>query len=373
MSYTLSNRVEVSLYINDQEYPLDTNNVIDFLHIGSTTKAILPQIHIGLTDQTHALDKLELQDAIPIRVAIKGYGAPTVTYNFRKFDHRRDYNGACYVYQFDGYWDAPLYWAGTSLAGYRGASNDVLQQVAQACGLKYSGTSTSDTQLWMQRNRTYGEFTRRVAAHGFINDKSYMVACVDLNGTLLYKDANNLPTAQLVVVANQLVDGAYTCMDASATAASGLNNKVTGYNYSHFDQSMAGATAQTEHATLAFTPDSRSPLFNTTMKNAAGRGMISYAPIDVGNTHEMYQRAKYQNRRYANLYNLDVEFLMPQPTTLDLLKTYTFSSVDENDRKDIANSGDYTVAARSILIQGTQYGEKIVGTRHGTNANYTTG
>lgn len=373
MGYSLQNQLEVSLYINNVEYPLDSNNVLDFLHIGSSTKGKLPTIHFGLTDQLHALDQLELQDAIPLRVAIKGYGAQTVSYSFRKFNHTRVFNGACYVYQVDGYWDSPLFWAGTTLAGIRGTSNDVLSQIAAKCGLKFDGATTSDSQLWMPRNRTYGDFAKRVASRGYINDGSYMLACVDLNGTLLYKDINNLPSAQFVVIANELADSAYTAIDYSAVASSGLNNQVTGYNYTRYGQSMAGDTTHTAYDSLQFTSDSRSPLFNTTMKQQASRGMMTYSPIDVGNVHSSYERALYQNQRYAGLYNMDVEFLMTQPTTLDLLKTFTFSAVDENDRKDEANSGDYTVSARALLVQGTIYGEKIIGTRNGTNSTYTTG
>lgn len=373
MGYALANQLEVSLYINNVEYPLDSNNVLDFLHIGSSTKGKLPTIHFGLTDQLHVLDQLELQDAIPLRVALKGYGAPTVSYAFRKFNHTRVFNGACYVYQVDGYWDSPLFWAGTTLAGIRGTSNDVMRQIANTCGLKYVGKSTADSQLWMQRNRTYGDFAKHVATRGYIDDGSYMLACVDLTGTLIYTDVNRLPTGQYIVIANQLADGAYTAIDYSAVASSGLNNQVTGYNYTRYGQSMTSASPHTAYDTLQFQADSRSPLFNTTMKQRAARGMMTYAPIDVGNVHDSYERAVYQNQRFAGLYNLDVEFLMTHATTLDLLRTFTFSAVDENDRKDEANSGDYTVSARSLLIQGTVYAEKIIGTRTGTNSIYTVG
>lgn len=374
MGYALQNQLEVSLYINDVEYPLDSNNVLDFLHIGSSTKAKLPTIHLGLTDQLHALDLLDLQDAIPLRVAIKGYGAPTVSYAFRKFNSKRQFNGMCYVYQVDGYWDSPLFWAGTSVGGIRGTSDSVLSQIASTCGLKYDGTAlAADSQLWMPRNRTYAAFAKRIASRGYVSDASYMTTCVDLTGTLLYKDINNLPQSQFTVIANQLADGMYTAIDYAAVASSGLTNQVTGYNYTHYGQSMIAEDQHTAYDTLQFTSDSRSPLFNTTMKQQSERGMMTYAPIDVGNTHDAYEKARYQNQRFAGLYTMDVEFLMTQPTTLDLLKTFTFSAVDENDKKDTANSGDYTVSGRAIMVRGTVYGEKVVGTRNGTNANYVTG
>lgn len=374
MGYALQDRIEISVFVDGTEYPLDNGNTLDFLQIGSVTKGKLPTFHMGLTDQQHNLDNIQLQDAIPIRIVIKGYNAPTVSYPFRKFNHTRKFNGACYVYEVDGYWDSPLFWAGTTLGGIRGTSDSVLSQLANTCGLKYNGgANTNDSQLWMPRNRTYGDWAKRIASRGYISDNSYMFACVDLTGTLLYKDINALPTPQVQVVHNQMVQGAFTSIDYASVASSGLNNQVTGYWNSRFEQSTVAATSTTEHSSLTFDSDSRSPLYNTTMREQTQRGMQTYAPIDVGNVHSAYERAMYQNQRFANLYNMDVQFLMTQPTTLDLLQTFTFSVTDENDKKDLYYSGDYIISARAIFVKGTVYAEKLIGTRHGVNATYVNG
>lgn len=374
MGYAVNDRVEISLFIDSMEYPLGQGGVLDFLQIGSSTKGLLPTIHFGITDSVHALDQLQLQDGIPLRVTIKGYSSSTVTYNFRKFNHKRSFNGSCYVYEVDGYWAAPLYWAGTTLAGITGSSSAVLSSIASTCGLKFNGITTNDTQLWMPRNRSYGMFAKKVASRGYVSDASYMIHCVDMTGTMQYQDVNNLPAPKAAIILNQMSTTAFTAIDVSAVAASGLNNQITGYWNTRYEQSTTNSTAlTTAHDTVQFEADSRSPLFNTAVKSDTSRGLMTYAPIDVGNVHSNYERAAYQNMRFANLYNMDVQFLMSTPTNLDLLSTFTFSVTNEQDAQDTGYAGNYAVSARAIYIKGATYAEKLIGSRHGTNFSYVSG
>jgi len=62
-----------------------------------------------VTDTTKALDKIFLQDGIPITINAKPYRFPNATYNFRLFHKRKTFNGSAFVYEVDGYWDAPIY------------------------------------------------------------------------------------------------------------------------------------------------------------------------------------------------------------------------------------------------------------------------
>jgi hypothetical protein len=112
---------------------------------------------------------------------------------------------------------------------------------------------------------------------------------------------------------------------------------------------------------------------NTAVRTAAARGYQTYGPIDVGNVHSNYERAAYQNMRFANLYSMDVEFLVLTPTPLTLFNKFTFALEVENEKLDPAYSGNYITAAKAIYVQGTNYAEKIVGTRTGTDNAYTSG
>jgi hypothetical protein len=374
MSFIIQNQIEVSIAIDGVDYPLGPGeNTLNFLHMGCSARTRLPTCHFMITDTIKSLDKILLQDGIPLTINAKPYKFPNSTYKFRLFHKKKTFNGSAFVYEVDGYWDAPTYWAGTSNAGTTGTSGEVLNKIASACGLMYTGITTTDSQLWMQRNQNYGEFAKTVAHHGYVSDQSYTVAGVDLSGTLLYVDANNLPAPQVTLVAYQVVPGSYTVTDYRALTKSGLNNSLTGYNNARITQSQAGTSLSTTDDQLQFTPDTSAPLLNPAVKTQAARGYQTYGPIDVGNVHSKYERAAYQNQRYANLLSMDVEFLLNTPSPLTLFDRFTFSLETENHKQDPAYSGTYIVAGRAIYIQGVTYVEKIIGTRTGTQNAYTSG
>lgn len=373
MGYAVTDRIEISLFINNIEFPLDSLNLLNFLKIAYTTKGILPLCHLSVFDARHTLDQVQLQDGIPLRITVKALNTPTITYNFRKFHHKKEFNGNGFIYEMDGYLDFVKYWTGTSVGGIRGTSSDTLAQIASTCGLGFDGASTNDSQLWLPRNRTFGEFANMIKRRGYASDGSYMELGISPDGVLRYKDVNNLPPPVAKVVLGQYVQGAYTAVDYSPKAKSGITNKMTGYQNTRFDQSMVGASLSSPNANVSFVPDSKSPLFNTTVASDVARGYVTYGGIDVGNTHDNYERAIYQNMRFANLYSLDVEFLIQTPTPFRLLDTFTFAVDQEVNKQDVAFGGTYTIAGKALFVTGTTYAEKLLGTRMGLNTAYTSG
>ncbi|QBX06672.1 hypothetical protein H1O16_gp259 [Burkholderia phage BcepSaruman] len=373
MGFAVNDRLEVSLFINDQEFPLDSLNVLHFLHIAWGTRGLVPTIHLSVFDAQHTLDAVPLQDGIPIRVAIRAYQGQTQTYNFRKYDHKKTNTGNGFTYRLDGYLDVPKYWLGTSVVGIRGTSNEVLNQIATSCGMKYEGVSTADSQLWLPRNRTYAEFARHVADAGYATDSSYMEMAVTSYGAIRYLDVNALPQTTTKVTLGQFVQGSLTAADYKPHARSGMNNKMTGYQNTKHSQSLSGDVLNSAASTLVFNPDSSAPLFNAKVREDAARGYQTFGGIDVGNTHANYDKALYQNLRYSNLFSLDVEFLMASPTTFEPMDTFSFIVDQETNLVDRAYAGTYTVVARAIFITGATYAEKILGTRSGMDTTYTSG
>lgn len=373
MTYSVQGRLEVSVFINDQEFPLEAMNTLNYLHIAWTTRSILPTFRMGLFDAQHSLDNIELQDGIPIRVVLKPFGSQSVTFNFRKYDHKKSFTGSGFTYDVDGYLDFPKFWIGTAVGGIRGTSNDVLQQIASQCGLNYDGTTTADNQLWLPRNRTFGEFAYSIKQRGYVSDTSYMELGVNPDGTMLYRDITQLPAPQKTVILGQLKDDAITAMDYLPHARSGMNNKITGYQNVRFDQSMVGQQVSTANTNVTLQLDATAPLFNTKVQDLVGRGYQSFGGIDVGNTHPNYEKALYQNLRIGNTYSLDVEFLLYSPSNLSLFDTFVFSVDEEANKQDAAFAGTYIVVGRALAVTGAQFSEKILGTRQGLNSAYTTG
>ena len=369
MSFMIQDRLEVALYFNDIEYSLKPGeNTLNFLHMGASTRFRLPSIHLSVIDMLHSLDTLNLQDGLKIRVTIKRSQENTETYNFRKFNHQRSGQGGVFSYVMDGYLDFPQFWSGTSAASINGTSGDALSKIASTCGLKYDGITTSDPQLWLQRNQTYSKFARTIEASAYIDDQSYMKWGVQFDGTLTYRNLSNLGTATIKLVARQVQSDALTVVDYAAATNSGLTNAVSGYNSTQQEQSMLGESKS--NASIDFQSDSRSPMVSTTVKEAAAHGDQSFAPLDFGNVHPKSARAVYQNQRYAGLLNTDVEFLFMEPTTMKLMQPFTFAADSQDLTQDAAFSGDYAISGQAIYIRGGDYFEKVVGTRHGTNLQY---
>jgi hypothetical protein len=367
VGYILQGNIEVTILINGAEYYLDSFNQLQFMHIGMSTKFNLPTCHFAVQDVTHYFDVVNLQDGIPIQIAIKPLTGQTYTFNFRKFNHKKTFNGQCFEYEIDGYWDAPLYWSQTSVVGIQGTSTAALSQIASTVGLKYNGTNTSDAQLWMPRNKTYGEFVKMVTQRGYASSQSYMVSGVDWTGTLLYKDAMNLPPSKSTIVLGQIQQGAWVATDYKPIAVSGIMNKMQGYQHTRFNQSLVSDTLSSPYSTLQLTPDVSSPLYNQQLANQITAGYRTFGGIDVGNTHEMYELAYYQNQRYASFFSMAVEFQLYTPTTYTLFDKFTFAVDTESQKADVPYAGDYTVAAKAWYIQGGWFCEKILGVRMGTN------
>lgn len=371
MGLQIQDRMEISLFFSGIEFPLAGLNTLNSLQIDMSIKVILPTIQLVITDELEMLTQTGVvQDATPISVVIKAFGQATATtYNFRLFKYKSFKATVGTMYIIDGYWDSQKYWLASTTTGIRGTSNDVLTQVAAACGLKYKGTSTGDSQLWMPQNRSYGNFVKKIVAHGYASGTSLMVAGVDLTGTLLYQDFNVAPDAASVINVSlgQYVPGALPAVDYNPKNYSGFNNRMTGYNNVRVSQSMYGAE-QTSIKDLQFTSDSRSPFYSVATKNTAAQGSVLFSGIDAGNTHSSYEQAFYQNQRYKNLLNAGIDVMTTIPTTLNLLDAFNF--VDQNDDGTSANqswSGVYRLTSKAIHIEGASYSELFEGYRHGTN------
>lgn len=373
MGYLLQDRIEISVFIDDKEYPLGAINLLKSLHITTTFRGALPLLSMQIDDVQHILDRIGLQDGIPIRVAIKPNGKNTKTYNFRKFDHNRNQSGGSFVYTIYGYWDAPKYWLATSSEPIKGTSSDVLKEIASNCDLKFDGDATNDSQLWLPKNRPFRSWAKDIALNGWVDDDSCMVLGVDLDSTLRYKNVNNLPEPTKTVVAYQLSKDKYTAMEVEVNAASGFNNNTTGYQNMRYAQSTMADELHTQLKDLSFTPDSKSPLYNKELKDQIPRGAVRFGPIDVGNVHDNYEKASYQNTRYRNLFNMGLDLLIQQPTEFQLGERMIFSVQNEDTGQDASNSGNYTVSGHAIYVQGSTYAEKVSITRHGSNEKYVGG
>lgn len=368
MGFLVQDKVEISVFIDDNEYPLSTTNLLNWLHITTSVRHGLPMFGLQITDVEHRLDTIGLSDGTPIRIVVKPNNKESKTYLFRKYNHKREFSGDSFAWTLTGYWDAPRWWAESTNAAIEGTSNAVLAELAERSGLKYDGTTTNDYQIWMPRNRTLRAWAKDIVDHSWASDTSCMVLGVDLDGTLRFKDVNNLPAPSQKIIEGTYASDAMTAVDIHVSANSGLNNALTGYQSMRISQSTMTDDTHQIIKDLSFTPDVKTPLYNEEIKAQIEQASVRFAPIDAGNVHDNYERASYQNLRYRNLFSMGLEALMTDTIDVQLMEKLTIALQVEDTAQDTPNSGVYTVTGHALYTQGANYAEKIGVARHGDNS-----
>lgn len=364
MGYLVQGRLEVSVYFNDQEFIFDTVNLLNYLHISESRRFQLPALTMSLMDRAQYFSRTNaLKDGSKITIVLKAVGSKnSKTMNFRIFSYEAE---GAFSYKITGYMDFPLYFNGTSFKPIYGSSSAVLQEIATRCGMEYDGVPTNDVQSWYPKNLTYAKFARSVVDHAWVVDSSFMDVAVSSSGKMIYRDVNNLTAEPVKLIAYSYAENSYPVTSCEMSTSSGFNNLQTGYWNAYLDQSIV--VDNKLYNDLPFKPDSKDPLLNLELRGKLERGQWTYTPIDVGNTHYAYQKAAYQNNRYANLLSFGVDFTIPLDTQLEIFDRVSYTV--QNDDSSIATryAGIYTVAEKIIYVQGANYAEKITAFRHGTN------
>ncbi len=364
MSYIIQDRVEISIIIGDLNYPLGELNTLNYLHLGSSLRLLVPTLQFSVTDQSGLLTASILKDGIPIKVMIKAIGQnQTYNYDFIHAGFKYANSALGMQYTIYGHGGSHTYFVGTSTEGIRGTSSDVIQEIALKSGLRFEGHQTSDPHLWHPQNRTYAVFARRTSNAGFLNEQSLMKLGLCLDGTLRYRNISEQEPPVARLLQGKTDEGFIPVVNHEPKTNNGSNNPLSGYVYERRIQSSRPQAL----SNVTFTPDSNQPMIDTGVKDKVGRGLQTFSPIDVGNTTPLYDRALYQNRRLASLYSFGCDFQTMHVSGLKLLDHIDFTCEMENGTVNKSTTGTYRVTSHAILVQGPNYYEKIEGYRQGTN------
>ncbi len=360
--FRINEQLEAAIYVNGKELMLNGVNFLQSIHINTAATSQLPVAVIRFVDLIDSASDVGLQDNVPLVLTLAG--AVTVDRKLRVYSWRRSPAGEGFSYEVTCYWDAPKFWSATSNKVYQGTTYEVMQTIASECGLQFgkNNTATSDPMQWSQGNRTFGEFARHLARHGYANDKSHMVLGVDSTGVLRYLDLNGIPKPEINLgYISEATSGPFIQITGfQPTNVAGTNNTVAGYLHDRHIQ-LLEEPAVLKSVTLD--PDSRKPLLNLEVRDMIGRGGISYGPIDFGNVHPKYERARYQNQRFNLLNNLVAEFVVGFQTTLEMFDNFKY--VPPRQLGSEAYSGEYTIASKIIYIPGNAYYEKLIAVKNG--------
>jgi hypothetical protein len=356
--YELKNQLSLKLYFDDKEFPFQYANAVDFIHMSCSTKLGVPMLHMVLYDNMDFFPNSgTLGDATKIALTV-GTSEASDTYRFRLNSFNRLSSPGGNRYELDAYMDVPAYWSATTKQPFHGTSNDALQNLASTCSLKYSGTPTSDSQVWYSGNHQNHEWARMLAERGYKSTNSCMQLGLDLSATLVYSNVmeKSEPIARFSV--GDPKPGYYLASDFLPASTAGSANHFSGYKESAVAQSVFTQGQQTLSDVSVFVPASTKLLVNDSVVSSVARGRVYFTAVDSGNVHSFYEKALYQNRRLTGLFNMRMELVTPMHTNLKLLDTLEVV-VDSKNKKQEAFSGNYRVASRVVYIHDMNYYEKL--------------
>ncbi len=315
-------------------------------------------LHMVLYDNTDFFPNSGvLGDATKIALTV-GTSESSDTYAFRLNSFSKVASPGGPRYEMDAYLDVPLYWSATTKGSFRGSSNDALQNIASVCKLKYSGTPTSDSQVWYSGNHQNHEWARMTSERGYKSTNSCMQLGLDLSSTLVYADVmeKSQPVSRFSV--GDPKPGYYLASDFLPSSTAGSTNHFSGYKESAVTQSLFTQGQQTLSEVSMFVPSNTKLLVNDSVTSSLKRGRVYFTAIDCGNVHSFYEKALYQNRRLTGLFNLRMEMVTPMHTKLKLLDMIEVT-VDSKNKEQQAFSGNYRIASRVVYIHDMNYYEKF--------------
>jgi hypothetical protein len=362
MTFRVNEQVSVLISLDGVELPFSVGNTLHALHIVGAGNLTLPALHIEFTDTLNVMAKRELNDAAQLEITI--ISNTSITRRFRVAKWTRAQAASGFSYAIDGYWDAPRYWMGTADRPIEGSSSSVLAEIAKASGLSVFGSNvaTTDSQVWLPRNQTWGSFAHHISRHGYVNDRSYTALAVDTTGSLRYLDLNATPDPTLVLTHTPQTGSKFLLVsDFAPSAKSGLNTVIGGYRYDRVVQSWLKDTKTETNATVS--SDSKKPALNYAAREIQKTGRVLYSPIDGGNTHTNYERALYQNTRFGLLFSVSAEFLTAAQTNLEFGDVFKY--VSPASLGNATYDGKFTIATKIVFIVGSLYQEKFIAYKHG--------
>lgn len=365
MAYALKDRLFAAVLFNGVEFPFEIN-ALDFIHISSSVRTTLPALTFKVTDVTKFLTINNfLVDGTQITVTV-GKEKQKTSFAFRLFSFTES-PGASPVYTIRGYLDSPLYWTSSLAEFQKGGSNNVLGSLASMCSLKFAGTNTSDSQVWIPQNLRISDFADKVCQHGWANDGSCMQMGVTANRELRYRNVSNFaefPVKDFFDL-TKVTDKVKPITSYSVSNKAGFFNVSSGYGSTRVSQSIL--VDDSDVSTLTLQKNSSKLMVNRAVRDSIAQNKVAFSPVNVGNVHPNYERAVYQNHRLGSLFTLGMDVMTPEFSECDLLDVVSVSVENPEIKGSKQYSGKYLVTSKVLYVKGANYYEKLELVRHGLN------
>lgn len=365
MPLAIKDRLLFQLHIEDQEVKLD-QNVLDFFHVVESVRLHVPMMTMRIKDINKFFTKNNvLVDGARIRVTV-GIEDQKLILPFRLFSHKESTQSGYSAQQLSCYFDAPRYWTESTIECMNATASGTLAEIAQKCLLQYDGPKTNDQQLWVPANKKWHWFARDIVRHSYIDQNSCMQSAVLLNRDFRLRNVSDMGSFPVVQrFGNVESETHLPVVDYRTVNKSGFFNTLTGYKDTRIVQSLRSPTQAIQN--LNVQKNSTRLMMHNRIRSGIGQNRVTFSPIAVGNTHDNYEAASYQNLRLGNLFGFGIELVTPRLVQANLLDVVScvLSKPGVNGATQI--SGNYLVTSKVIYIENFNFYQKLELARHGMN------
>lgn len=354
---TLSNGMELEILINEINLPLDQFASPEIQIDGSDEFGI--PILSGLLVDNVGGDIIRqftpIADGSLITISLTN-AQTNITREFRASGCQTE--GAMMVLR--GYLNHPAYVITYTKQTYSGTSQEVLENIANQCGFKFTGVPTADRMAWAGANQRLINFARYVVAASYVSDTSMMTGRITLDGEMRIRNLDIAQPSKGLFGYGEGTNPIY----GFQPCPSSLQNFHGGYKQQQTTSNIDGTSENINGIDIQPTEGS----FNRNPKLAemANVGTLSKLPIHhPSNVHANYSRALYNNKRINTLFTMIGNMCINNAfTNLDALDTITLSNynpVDGTSTGDLATryDGDWIISSKSTYVTTGQYYERF--------------
>lgn len=374
----VDNLAYCKLEIEDTNMPASFN-IIDHIVIQEGFGISIPTLTLLLMDQTGSLQNemnLVQGTKCSISLAKNSRKDKIIKRTFSLWGMKRGMTSTGPVLEVVFILDVPKWSAGVYCENFRSTSDEAMQRIASASGLRYDGPGGTDDQMnWLNVNTTRSSFSEDMAMRGFANTSSCMSRVLTMDSELRYKDLFDVlkqdPTASLLL--NSMDDGhvnPYGVRETQESSMSGVMAHWFNYGQMQHEHSLDQKGQQLTDRILAPVLGDSFPISDRVkgLMSDSVASRVTYTGWDPGtepnpgsNIHEYYERAFYQNLRGLGLFSERIRTMVMELTDIrsfDCAKYFQNDPVGHQMVPSKSLNGKYLVAGKTIRIKnGHVYSE----------------
>ena len=319
----------LDLSFPDSNYVVEPGELLG-IEIIESVGSLLPTIEVSLNVPKVDNSMRPISDGNLIQVNLESFaGSGDSEYmEFRVFSMNSTSSEDAYYPVVSGYYNAPDYFKDSKFYSVVGSSSDVAERVARDSGLTPVVDSSVDSQSWIRRGTSGGQFLLETSRNAYKNKTSAYVGCVTRSGELLYYNVGERRRSEATWkfvetknLAQEEQEDVVYVPDFSSRSSAGLLNRWKGYGtlLSEVDFVGTGNESQVYVDSLEKTTDNLQMNAELTVPST-----FEVPFFNIGNTHKNFSLASMQNLQILSTYSTGIVTIFPIPKNVKLLDRVRF-------------------------------------------------